>query len=662
MFTSLSYGASTMSAQSHTSYRPDIDGLRAIAVLAVLFYHANVPGFCGGFVGVDIFFVISGYLITGILVREMGEGSFTLRRFYERRARRILPALFAVSAFVLAGASWLYLPGDFETVAPSVLAAILFSSNLWFFTQSGYFQADAESLPMLHSWSLGVEEQFYIVFPVLLIVLHRIAPKWRTLVVIALALASLAWAVGKQGDTDGFAFYMLPTRAWELLAGAILALHSVPQPARTWQRELLCGAAFAAIAWAVLTYDKATPFPGLAAMPPVLAAAVLIHCAPGTRAAAVLSNRGAVWIGLISYSLYLWHWPLIVFWRYAQDAALSGWQPLLAIALSLAAGWASWRYIEQPFRNHRAFPAKRLWVTCALSAVLLGGVAGALAIKGSWPERFDPQAVRYAEAAHDISPVHDACITNRAQGHDAACVLGAKAEPSALIWGDSHGVELAWAMGERLRDRGSALVQRTRASCPPALGYHDPRDPACRIFNDDVFAQVAQSPQIQTVYLTAFWAKDSYRDTRVDEQLDDTIRRLNSAGKHVVIIGPVPPQTSPVPRRLALHGPQASTTTRSAFDRQTRWFTRHYPRWQTAGVRIVEPAARLFDGDKSVIVADGRPLYFDAHHLSLAGARYVLADTDWTDGIDIDGTADRNYRQQGPHGAGAATGDRAGGP
>ena len=647
-----------MNAHSATTYRPDIDGLRAIAVMVVLLYHANVPGFSGGFVGVDIFFVISGYLITGILAREIGAGSFTLRRFYERRARRILPALLAVSAFVLAGTYWLYLPGDFETVAPSVIAAILFSSNVWFFTQTGYFQADAQSQPMLHSWSLGVEEQFYIILPLLLMALYRVSPRRKVQVIVALAGASFVWAVFKQADTDGFAFYMLPTRAWELLAGSLLALQVMPQLKKLWHREALCWAALAGIFWAVFTYDRSTPFPGIAAIPLVLGSVILIHCAPGTRVGTALSSRGAVFIGLISYSLYLWHWPVIVFWRYAQDAVLTGWQPGIAVALSLVLGWVSWRYIEQPFRNHTTFPAKRLFVTSATAAGLVIAVAGMLIAKGSWPERFDPQAVRYAAAIHDVSPVRDLCITDRAKGYDAACVLGAKVQPSALIWGDSHGVELAWAMGEQLHEHGLAIVQRTRASCPPALGYDSSRDPACRTFNEDVFAQLAQSKDITTVYLTAFWATDSYRDAGVDQHLDRTIDRLLQAGKRVVIIGPVPPQKSPVPRLLARHGTEAITATRYTFEGQTRWLSRHFPRWRSAGVHIVEPAVRLFNGDKSIIVADGRPLYFDAHHLSLAGAHYALAGTDWTDGIDKDGEADRNNRQQGPNGAGAAAGHR----
>lgn len=654
-----------MTGHAAQKYRSEIDGLRAIAVMAVLLYHAHVPGFSGGFVGVDIFFVISGYLITGILVREIADGSFTLLRFYERRARRILPALFAVSAAVLIGAAWLFLPGDFERVPPSILAALGFASNVWFFTQTGYFQADAQSIPMLHTWSLGVEEQFYIGFPLLLMLLHRTKWHWRTQAVVALAAASLIWAIAKQADTDGFAFYMLPTRAWELLAGAVIAL--LPPPLWRFSRHMerrrikdaLCWLALAVLAWTVTSYGHSTIFPGLAAVPPVLATAVLISLSPGTRVAALLSMRGPVLLGLISYSLYLWHWPIIVFWQYAQDAMLAGWQSAAAVAVSIAAGWLSWRYIEQPFRSPRAVPAQRLLRLSAAAASVLALACAALMAKGGWPDRFDQRTVQFAAAASDSSPARQFCITDDVEQMDPRCVLGADRPPAALLWGDSHGVELAWVLGEQLAAQGRSIAQRTRASCPPALGYHDPREPGCRQFNEAVVRQIERSSTIDTVYLAGFWASETYRDAALAPMVDRTIKRLNTAGKRVVLIGPVPPQDSPVPRRLALQGEVADTLSRSAFEQRTQWFTRHYARWRNAGVTVVEPAPRLFAGNKSIIVAGGKPLYFDSHHLSLAGARHVLAQPGWHNGNDNHRTPDRHYRQQGAHGAGAPSGDPA---
>lgn len=636
------------------NYRPDIDGLRAIAVLAVVFYHAHLPGFSGGFVGVDIFFVISGYLITAIIAREIDEGCFTLTLFYERRLRRILPALVTVSVCVLTAAYWLYLPEDFSGVPPSVLAALMFSANLWFFTQAGYFQADAETMPMLHSWSLGVEEQFYIFFPLLLVLCHRVNKCWRNPAVIGLALISFIWAVLKQADTDAFAFYMLPTRGWELLAGSLIALGALPQIRQAHLREVVSCAGLAAILWPVFSYDQTTIFPGIAALPPVLGTAALIHCAPGTRVGALMSIKPAIWIGLISYSLYLWHWPIIVFWQYAQASLLSAWQPAAAILGSVIIAWLSWRFVEQPFRDKKSFTRKRIFIGSALATCLLGGISVALITKGGWPERFDEQTLRFARASEDASPVRDYCVTDRVTGHDARCVLGDSVPPSALLWGDSHGVELAWVMGEQLSKNGQSLIQRTRASCPPVTAYDDARDPGCALFNRDVLAQIEREDRIETVFLAGFWAKEPYREAQVDRLMAATLERLHAAGKQIYIIGPVPPQASSVPRMLAFRGPQAETTSAAEFEQRTRWFTRNFAEWRRLGVRIIEPADNLVRDGKSIIVANGHPLYFDSHHLSLAGAHYVLDRANWKSGTANNGTQDRDHRQQGADGASPA--------
>lgn len=247
-------------------------------------------------------------------------------------------------------------------------------------------------------------------------------------------------------------------------------------------------------------------------------------------------------------------------------------------------------------------------------------------MQGGWTSRFPAETVRFAAAVNDISPVRDACITNQIGGDRPECTLGADTPPSAMIWGDSHGVELAWELGQQYETDGRSITQRTRASCAPAIGYDDVRDAGCLKFNQAVWAELADTPSIQTVYLAAFWARDNYRDADAGKLMDDTIGQLQSLGKSVVLIGPVPPQTSDVPRRLALHGVDAQTASRSSFNAQTSWFTRHFAKWRGQGVRIIEPANMLFAGNNSIIVADGQPLYFDSHHLSLAGARRVLAE------------------------------------
>lgn len=610
-------------------YRRDIDGLRAFAIVPVLLYHANVAGFGGGYVGVDIFFVISGYLITGIIAREVDEGRFSLLRFYERRFRRIIPALSLVILAVLAVAAWLYLPGDIEGVPRSALAATLFASNLWFFTDTGYFAGGADVKPLLHTWSLAVEEQFYIGLPIMLMLLARRAPRWRTVAVGGIAAASLILAIAMQRDSSGFTFYLLPTRAWELLAGALLALGGVPAVRSRRVREAIAWAGVAAIAAAVTLYSRSTLFPGVAALAPVLGAAALIHCAPGTSAGRLLSLPPLVGIGLISYSLYLWHWPLIVFTEYATDMPVAGATRIAVIGASLLAAILSWRFVERPFRDSRRVPARRIFLLTGLSMAALCLLSGALIAAGGWPQRFSPQVLALAAGRQDISPDRKACHDSFMR--DAApCVLGAPVRPDALLWGDSHGVELAHALSLEARAQGRAIVQHTTSSCPPVLGYDAPKDARCIRSNRATFDAIRADPGIRRIYLAAFWANGVFDAPDFVAKLDRTITALTDSGRQVVLIGAVPPQPFDVPRHLAhlaqsgrLDG--ATGVERATVEARIAHLSALFARWQRHGVRVIDPMAALCDAHTCAIVRDGKPLYFDSHHLSVAGARAVIA-------------------------------------
>lgn len=636
-----------MQPRGKPAYRADIDGLRALAVLPVVLYHAGIAGFSGGFVGVDIFFVISGFLIAGIIAREVDEGRFSLWHFYERRARRILPALFALVLFVLAAASALFLPGDFEDVPKSALAALFFLGNLWFFSQTGYFQGAADTMPLLHTWSLGVEEQFYIFFPLGLVLIAAAVPRWRSALVGLAAMASFGWALVTQADPDGFAFYMLPPRGWELLAGSLLAIGTIPPVASRPVREALAWAGIALIVFAVFMYDSTTVFPGLAAVPPVLGAALLIHCAPGTSAGRALSWRPAVWIGLISYSLYLWHWPLIVFTEYAQGSALSPWQSVLVIAVSILLSWASLKWIETPWRDSQRHSRKGIFAMSAAGFAGLGALCLALIALGPWASRFPDPVGRIASGAKDTSPLRGRCLKSEYAPPQAACTLGAKTVPDAVVWGDSHGVEFAWVLGERAEREGRAIEQRTSGSCPPIPGFVDGRNRDCGTFNDAVLTDILARPEITTVYLAAFWTGIESERRQAADLLDQTISRLLTAGKQVVLVGPVPTQPYDVPRTLArsaAYGTALPTPRkREDYLRQTAWITHRYDEWRAQGVAIVDPAIALFDDEIGRIAIADRPLYFDSHHLTLAGARLVLD----TEPLPHEGEqigADRNSR------------------
>ncbi|CCW18100.1 O-antigen acetylase [Sphingobium indicum BiD32] len=610
-------------------YRRDIDGLRALAILPVLLFHAHVPGFGGGYVGVDIFFVISGYLITGIIAREIDEGRFSLVRFYERRFRRIVPALGLMILVVLGISALLYLPGDLEGVPRSALAATLFASNLWFFTDTGYFAGGADVKPLLHTWSLAVEEQYYIGFPILLMVMARIAPRWRTGVVLIIAAGSLALSIAMQRDTSGFAFYLLPARAWELLAGALLALGVVPALRVRWLRELVAWSGIAAIALAVGCYDRGTLFPGIAAIAPVLGAAALIHSAPGTSAGRLLGWSPLVGVGLVSYSLYLWHWPVIVFTEYATDMAVAGWTCVAAIGWSFIAAILSWRFVERPFRDSQAMPARTIFRFTGATMALLCGLSLALLAAGPWPSRFSPTVLAQAAGRNDISPERKRCHDIFARSAPP-CVLGAAVPPDAMLWGDSHGVELAYALALEAKAQGRALVQRTTSSCPPVLGYDDPKDARCAAANRAAFAALRADPGIRRIYLAAFWANGDFDEPGFVARLDRTIAAIRAEGREVVLIGPVPPQPFDVPRRLAhlaRAGQQAQGegVVRSWVDGRTIHLRALFARWQARGIRLIDPVAALCDGRHCAIERGGKPLYFDSHHLSVAGARLVMA-------------------------------------
>lgn len=367
-------------------YRSEIDGLRAVAVLPVIIFHSGSQWMPGGYVGVDIFFVISGFLITGILMREHEAGAFSILRFYERRARRILPALFTVIAVTSILAVFLMLPYELRDFAKSVISVVAFVSNIFFWREANYFATDAERLPLLHTWSLSVEEQFYIIFPIALWVFWKY---WRAALVpamIVVSLASLVLAELMVSRVPGAVFYLLPTRGWELLAGSLSAIYLLrrAKPNRV-SGEILGGFGLLAIVYSILSFDAGTPFPSLWALFPVLGTVgILVGASDRTLVGRLLSWRPAVAIGLISYSAYLWHQPLFAFARVATpDGNPAAWLMGMLGLASLILAWVSWRYVETPFRRRGAFNARQIFLqSCAGAAALLGLAAVFLLSQG----------------------------------------------------------------------------------------------------------------------------------------------------------------------------------------------------------------------------------------------------------------------------------------
>ncbi|CAA6825423.1 MAG: O-antigen acetylase [uncultured Thiotrichaceae bacterium] len=371
-------------------YRKEIDGLRALAVVPVILFHAGIQGFSGGFVGVDIFFVISGYLITSIIVAELETGDFTISGFYERRARRILPALFFVILVSLPLAWWLLLPHELVAFGRSIIAVMVFASNILFWQESDYFATDSELIPLLHTWSLAVEEQYYIIFPILLLVCWKLGLRWVTAILATIAVISLGLAEwGWRHDASGN-FYLLPSRVWELMAGAGCALYlsNKPQPTGTLS-QVLSLSGLGLLMLSILWLDDTIPFPGIYAILPVLGTALIILFAhQGNWTGKLLSLPALVGIGLVSYSAYLWHQPMFAFARlyYAEEPGLVIMSGLAVLTFGLA--FISWRFVERPFRQRQNFSRKQIFIMALMGSIAFVLIALAFIMLEGIPARF----------------------------------------------------------------------------------------------------------------------------------------------------------------------------------------------------------------------------------------------------------------------------------
>ncbi|WP_424683039.1 acyltransferase family protein [Frateuria sp. YIM B11624] len=639
-------------------YRADIDGLRAVAVLSVLLYHAGSGFFSGGYVGVDIFFVISGYLITTIIVREVEAGGFSIASFYERRARRILPALAVVVLATLVAGAFLLTPHDLEELGGSAVATALFSSNVLFYLTSGYFDGPAETKPLLHTWSLAVEEQYYIFFPLLVLLIARFGARRYLRWLLGLGLLSfLACALVTRIDASA-AFYLIPTRAWELFIGSVLSLKVVPEPTTRRTREAVAALGAALIAWAICLYTPDTDFPGVAAAVPTLGAALIIHAGTGgtPTVSRLLSLRPVVFIGLVSYSLYLWHWPVIVFVRLYLVRAPDAAGQALMIAASFALAVLSWRYVEAPFRTKKLF---------ARTTPMLGAAASTLAILlctglALWMSRGLPQRP-FASAVTDVDPSWDhwgECEDGRDSraGLHGLCDLGvSRGAASFMLWGDSHARALAAGVNQSAARHGLRGKFIARSACPPLLGVDRAGRTSCNAFNQAVLRMLSQAPQIRTVLLTARWtlSADGTRYTNesghavrlvdlkakgdghrcnaaiFETGLRRTISQLQRLGKQVVLVRTIPEIGYDVPAaymvaRLTGRDTNALVSpTLGAYRDRTREVTVIFDRLSRHGrVAFVDPS-RYLCGTHCLVVRSGHPMYRDDDHLSTFGSDYL---------------------------------------
>jgi peptidoglycan/LPS O-acetylase OafA/YrhL len=624
------------------NYRADIDGLRSLAVLPVLFFHAGFNLFSGGFVGVDIFFVISGYLITMILMKDIANGKYSLAGFYERRARRILPAYITMLVVVSAVAYLLFLPSEFQSLSESMFSSLAFFSNVYFWNNSGYFSIQAEYSPLLHTWSLSVEEQFYIFFPILLAFLYKIYNgKYLVKFVVFAFFTSLLLSILLMSYSKSGVFYLLPTRAWELLAGSLLALGVIPKIKNKVSAEIISMLGFTLIIYSVFTYTKQISFPGANALIPVLGAVMIIAAGNNshdTNIKKLLSSKIFVYVGLISYPLYLWHWPIFTFIK-----NIYGHSPTLliiwcGISLSFVLSWISYTFIEKPFRDKKILAKQKpILITSGVTIVTAMICSLVVIQQNGFPQRFANEVLIAEQSVNDSSTERSKCHIPKRNtiSYQDKCVFGdVSVEPSYAFWGDSHSVELSDVLGKELADKKVSGIHISYSSCPPSQGFSWVSRPLCSVHNKEVLHGLKSDKNIKTVFLIArynSYIKDIDMTDLMLTGFYETIDKLQDSGKEVIVIYPIPRSTGVTPLDIARNIDRNISNDNyflslSEYYKQNQKIQKQLDEIVTAtNASVIKPEEVLCsDNKKCKFYINGTITHFDDDHLSLEGAKLFL--------------------------------------
>jgi peptidoglycan/LPS O-acetylase OafA/YrhL len=654
-------------------YRPDIDGLRAIAVIPVVLFHAGFGAFSGGYIGVDIFFVISGYLITSILNTEIESKKFSIILFYQRRIRRIFPALIVVLIFCIMAGYAIFTPKDYIGLGQSVIAAACFVSNIYFWRQTNYFDNAVFEKPLLHTWSLSIEEQFYLFYPWLLVLVSRHSRLARSLAVVGISILSFLLSAVLVSRSQSATFYLGPTRAWELLLGGIIALGIIPelQDLRASRLAAIIGVVLIVIP--IFAYTSTTRFPGIAALPPCLGAALLIWSGENQKAVIHewLAARPAVAIGRASYSLYLWHFPIFAFARYMTVGVIGTVMAATLCLLATAVAFISVWLVERPFR----FPPKD--VSANRRAAVAFVAMGVMVVAGGSITRSDgfPGRISLAEKAIlDVEQeqngyYHWECLSleRKIVPPKSACRLGAQnVEPTMLLWGDSHAVVTASALEQAAIKNGVAFLFAASVDCPIGIGFgidahtgpsfvSSPGYQYCEQYNKNMLALALAAPKIRTIILSSRWSNwrvgengspaESPVDIRlrnaagtaqsmVDNRrifavgLENLVSALTAAGKVLWIVGPVPQPSVRVPqalyvKRIGIDDADIDVP-RDTFSAQNRFIvdlfgkmSKQYP------LHFIWPDQALCGSTTCPVTENNKPLFFDTNHLSKYGVAKI---------------------------------------
>lgn len=640
-------------------YRPYIDGLRAVAVVPVILFHADIPLFSGGYVGVDIFFVISGFLITGILLNEIKNHNFSIINFYERRIRRIFPALFLVLFVSTCIAFWAMFPDELDDYGKSLFAATFFYSNYHFMFGAGYFAAPSETQPLLHMWSLAVEEQFYIVFPIYLYLVHRYFRHQLLTFTIIVAFLSLIYSITLVHIFPSDAFYSTPSRAWELMIGSLLAILERRLHAEKWLANLISGVGLLAITYAVFFYSDTTPFPGFSALLPVIGSAMIIYAggAKQNMVGWILSTWAFRFTGLLSYSLYLWHWPLIVFSGDPGEGVSPELHTAMLLGLTVLMSYLTWKYVETPFRKRHLLPQQRRIIVTGGGVMATSALFGAtLAISDGLPQRFPDNVRQVLETMHDRPSIKN-CSKVTISGNEELriCHIGSfsDGQPTFALWGDSHGKAIFPGVDDSAKEANLKGVFVGRVGCLPLLDVHQIRQgyESCTLIAKSFITYLSENPQIEKIILASRWAiyaegerfknekgqtvfiRDSRTETpSLDENkkafrraFEKTVDKLTSMGRKIYIMEQVPETEYEVPGALAektlgTRNLEIRPRKKDYLDRQAYVtfviddLEKKYP------LTRIKPQDEMCDEEFCIVDTEGVPVYRDTSHLT---ARYA---------------------------------------
>lgn len=658
------------------NYRADIDGIRAIAVSIVILFHFGVAGFGGGFIGVDVFFVLSGYLISSIIFAKNEKGRFEFGDFYFRRIRRLFPVYMVVIAVTFALAFVLMLPRDFREFGQSLLASTIYMSNVLFYLEAGYFDTASHLKPLLHTWSLSVEEQFYLIFPLVAWITATFSR--RSLFILFSILTALSFlAAALYIDTDHSAvFYLYPFRAWEMFLGTLLATHFIPAVRSTSLINTFSIIGLLLIFVPGFTYSETTMFPGVSALAPCVGTALLLYAGADTGAwiQRILASSIPVFIGKISYSLYLWHWPIFVLYSYSKPEGINHWDISLMAAATIAASILSWRFVETPFRQGRVIFSDRKSTVFAATAVMSGVcmVAGFyIHITNGMPQRLDERTAEFAQAAGDLFGDLRGCEEedNATLPNIAYCTVGDpfNSESYTLIWGDSHGG--AYKRGysslvEREGNNQHALIAWS-GGCPPVYGLNKDEniastivDQQCSSRNQAIQELLETDNRIKAIVLVGRWAyylngggvgvDDKYQITiwpdgsepgSVEDEASyftssflDTVKILSEQGKKVFVVEQPPEFSRYQARTLAIGLMNGrADLERSIQELATEDYNQVLSRQgkmqaslesaEDLGILTVLRTHSYFCKEKNCsLMVNGSPTYFDNNHVSSTGA------------------------------------------